>query len=66
MLSHCVGGPIGEGFDLVQPLLLLSAWAHSLWLRADREGRWSGLASDPFVGVGSVNVLADRNARALF
>jgi hypothetical protein len=59
-LSHCGGGPIGKGVGLVSPLFLRSAWAQSLWWSADRQGCWSGLASFPLVGVGSVTVLAGR------
>jgi hypothetical protein len=64
-LSHCGGWPIGKGFVLVSPMFLWSAWAHSLWWRADWQGRWSGRASVPLLVVGSVNVEGVRLTMAL-
>jgi hypothetical protein len=66
VLSHCGGGPIGKGDYLVSPLFLWSAWAQLLWWRPGRQGRSSGLASVPLVGVGSGTVVVGRWARALF
>jgi hypothetical protein len=51
---------MGKGVFLVSPLFLWSPWAHSLWWRVFRKGRFSGLASVPFFDVGSVTVVADR------
>jgi hypothetical protein len=59
-LSHCGGGPIGKGVDLVSPLYLWSAWDQSLLWRADRQIRWSRLASVPLVRVDSITVVAGR------
>jgi hypothetical protein len=50
---------------LVWPLFIWPACGQSLWWRADRHGRWSGLASVPLVVVGSVTVEAGQNARAM-
>jgi hypothetical protein len=57
---HSGDGPIGKDVGLVSPLFLWSAWAQTMWWLADRQGRWSGLASVPLVGVGSVSVVADN------
>jgi hypothetical protein len=57
-LSSCGGGPISKGVGLILPLFFWSAWARSLWWRADRQGRWSGLAYVPLVGMGSVTVVS--------
>ena len=51
-LSHCGGGPIVKGDFLFYPLFLWSALAQLQWWRADRQGRWFGLASVHLVGVG--------------
>jgi hypothetical protein len=59
-LSQCGGDPIGKGVGLVSPLFLCWACSHSIWWRADRGGRWSGLASVPLVGVVSATVVAGR------
>jgi hypothetical protein len=56
-LSHCGGELIGNGLVHVSPLFLWSAWAQSLWWRADQQGRWYDLASVPLVGEGSVTVV---------
>jgi hypothetical protein len=53
------------GFVLVSLLFLWSAWAQSMWFRVDRQGRWSGHASARLVGVGSLNVVDGRYAKAL-
>jgi hypothetical protein len=50
---------------LLGPLFDWSLWTESLWLRANREGRWSGLTSVPLFGLGSFTVVAGRSARAL-
>jgi hypothetical protein len=64
-LSHYGGGPMGNGIGLVSPLFLWSAWAQSLWWRAEMLRRCSVLTSVPSVGEGSVTVVAGRNATAL-
>jgi hypothetical protein len=51
-LFHCGGGRIGNCVGQVSPLILWSAWDMTLCWRAIRQGRWSGLASFPLVGVG--------------
>jgi hypothetical protein len=51
VVGHCGGGPKGKVLGLVSPLFLWSEWAHSLWWRAEKQGRWSGLASIPLVAV---------------
>ena len=60
VLSHYGGGPIVKRNFLFYPMFLWSALGQLLWWRADRQGRWSGLASVPLVGVGSVTVVAGR------
>jgi hypothetical protein len=64
-LAYCGGGPIGKDVGLFSFRFLCSTWAQSLWLRADRQGRWSAIASVPLVSVSSVTVVAGRTARAL-
>jgi hypothetical protein len=51
---------IGKGVGSVSPLLLRLAWAKSLWWRANRHGRWYGLASVLLASGGSFTVVAGR------
>ena len=57
VLSHNGGWPIGKGDFLFYPLFLWSALAQLLWWRADRQGRWSGLASVPLVNMVLVTIV---------
>jgi hypothetical protein len=69
-LSNCGGVPLGNDVVLVSLLFLWWTWAQSLQWRANMKGRWSSLASVPFVGVDSITVWtqslwwpADRQGR---
>jgi hypothetical protein len=44
-LIHFDGWPIGKGVVMFSPLYLWLVSAHTLWWRAERQGRCSGLVS---------------------
>ena len=62
---HCVRRHYRRGYCSGLFSLGRRGLIQTLWWRADRNGRWSGLVSVPFFGVDSVTLIPDPYARAL-